>query len=122
MNTNYLPYFLYKSKFTGNMWKLMVHLIWVLLHGISTYGFFDIFEYPHSANLTIDKHLCSGAGCIKKVKVSFPMVGHTHEDVDQVFFKSGKSSLASNQVKSPTFKVKGRMARRPLPPNQWNLF
>ncbi|XP_063439429.1 uncharacterized protein LOC134720824 isoform X3 [Mytilus trossulus] len=115
-----LPHFLYKSKFTGNMWKLRVHLIGVLLHGISTYGFFDLFEYPHSANLTISTliNILAGLedippvlylqmdncyrenknrfvfgflsllvelGVFKKVKVSFLMVGHTHEDVDQVF-------------------------------------
>ncbi|VDI12358.1 Hypothetical predicted protein, partial [Mytilus galloprovincialis] len=36
-----LSHFLYKPKFTGNMWKLRVHFIGVLLNEISTYGFFD---------------------------------------------------------------------------------
>lgn len=48
-----LPHFLYNSKFSSTMWKLKVHLIGVIMHGIGIYGYFDIFEYPHSANLTI---------------------------------------------------------------------
>jgi len=49
----FLPHFLYHSKYTQSMWKLKVHLLGVIVHGVGIYGFMDFFQYPHSANLTI---------------------------------------------------------------------
>ncbi|XP_061171052.1 uncharacterized protein LOC133180592 [Saccostrea echinata] len=118
-----LPHFVHASKFTSTMWKLRVHLIGVIVHGIGIYGFFDLFQYSHSTNLTISILLsvlysmkdslpdtlyiqmdnCAREnknryllgfmcylveiGLFRKIKISFLMVGHTHEDIDQVFSK-----------------------------------
>lgn len=118
-----IPHFVHASKFTSSMWRLRVHLVGVILHGIGVYGFFDLFEYSHSTNLTLSVLLsifymlkeslpdvlylqmdnCARENknryvlafmaylverkIFRKVKISFLMVGHTHEDVDQVFSK-----------------------------------
>lgn len=118
-----LPHFVHASKFTSAMWRLRVHLVGVIVHGIGVYGFFDLFEYSHSTNLTLSVLLsviymlreslpdvlylqmdnCAREnknryllafmaylvekGVFRKIKVSFLMVGHTHEDIDQVFSK-----------------------------------
>lgn len=39
-----LPHFAQASKFTSAMWKLRVHLIGVVVHGIGIYGFFTYRE------------------------------------------------------------------------------
>lgn len=52
-----IPHFVHASKFTCSMWRLRVHLVGVILHGIGVYGFFDLFEYSHSTNLTLSVHL-----------------------------------------------------------------
>lgn len=48
-----IPHFVHASKLTSSMWRLRVHLVGVILHGIGVYGFFDLFEYSHSTNLTL---------------------------------------------------------------------
>ena len=35
------------------MWKHRTHLIWVIVHGIGIYEYFDGYHYPHRSNLTI---------------------------------------------------------------------
>lgn len=35
-----IPHFVHASKFTASMWKLRVHLVGVIVHGIRVYGFF----------------------------------------------------------------------------------
>ncbi|XP_062621696.1 uncharacterized protein LOC134283269 [Saccostrea cucullata] len=118
-----IPHFVHASKFTSSMWKLRTHLVGVIIHGIGIYGFFDLFEYSHSTNLTLsillsvfyslrdsmpnvlylqmdncarenkNRYLLAffcflvEVGLFRKIKISFLMVGHTHEDVDQVFSK-----------------------------------
>ena len=49
----FVPRFLNLGKSIGKMWRLKVHLIAVLIHGIGCFGFFDQFEYCHGSNLTI---------------------------------------------------------------------
>jgi hypothetical protein len=48
-----LPHFVHASKFTSTMWRLRVHLVGVIVHGVGVYGFFDLFEFSHSTNLTL---------------------------------------------------------------------
>lgn len=108
------------SKASSAMERVRVHLTGVIVHGHGAYGFFDMDEWPHNANITINVLLnvlsmhpslpptlylqldnCGRdnknrflfafccllveLGVFRKVKVSFLMVGHTHEDVDQMF-------------------------------------
>lgn len=47
-----LPHVVHAIKFTSAMWKLRVHLVGVIVHGIGVYGSFDLFDYSHSTNLT----------------------------------------------------------------------
>lgn len=47
-----LPHVVHAIKFTSAMWKLRVHLVGVIVHGIGAYGSFDLFDYSHSTNLT----------------------------------------------------------------------
>ena len=116
-----LPHFSQKAKKVAGMTILKTHLTAVLTHGHGIWGFFDICQWPHASNLTINLLLkvmtnlknslpkvwylqmdnCGREnknrfvlafccylvqlGLFKKIKIGFLMVGHTHEDVDQVF-------------------------------------
>ena len=48
-----LPHFVNTPKHSDGMWKLRTHLLGAIVHGIGTYGFFDVFQYPHGSNLTV---------------------------------------------------------------------
>ena len=48
-----IPHFVHASKYTASVWKLRVHLVGVIVHGIVSMAFFDLFEYSHSTNLTL---------------------------------------------------------------------
>ncbi|XP_052097971.1 uncharacterized protein LOC127732831 [Mytilus californianus] len=120
-NKTNIPHFHRLAKSTSQMWNLRTHLTGVIIHGISTFGFFDIGQWPHDSNLTMNiilnslwqvkdklpnilyiqmdncfrenKNKWVFALCcflvemkvFEKVKVNFLMVGHTHEDIDQLF-------------------------------------
>ena len=99
---------------------LKIHVTGAIVHGQGAYGFFDMGEYRHDSNMTINVlvnilsmfpslpptlylqldncgrenknrfifsfcALLVKLGIFKKIKVSFLMVGHTHEDIDQMF-------------------------------------
>ena len=44
------PHFVHASKYTASVWKLRVYLVGVIVHGIVSMAFFDLFEYSHSTN------------------------------------------------------------------------
>ena len=48
-----IPHFVNASKYTASLWKLRVYLVGVIVHGIMSMAFFDLFEYSHSTNLTL---------------------------------------------------------------------
>ncbi|KAK3734356.1 hypothetical protein QZH41_016659, partial [Actinostola sp. cb2023] len=116
----------------ANARQLRTHLTGILNHGRQPKGYFDLFQYPHDANLTINILLLELTSmdylpdvlylqldnCWRenknqfvlnflailvkldiflKVKVNFLMVGHTHEDVDQMF----------NRLIEKEFKIQG---------------
>ncbi len=137
-----VPHFLNLSKTASASWRLRTHLTGVILHGIESFAFFDVFEFPNDSNLTCNILLkilelhkeslppvlyvqmdnCAGQnknryvlaflsllvelGIFKKVKVSFLMVGHTHEDVDQ-FFSRISSWLSKHNVPTLDALMKG---------------
>ena len=116
-----LPHFSRKAKAVTGMTLLKTHLTGVIVHGLDILGYWDIRQWPHASNLTINILLevltsmkdklppvwylqmdnCGREnknrfvlamccylvelGIFQKIKVGFLMVGHTHEDIDQVF-------------------------------------
>ena len=58
-NKTNVPYLMHTTKSTQNLWKLRTHLTGVLLHtkspsGKLAFGFYDILQYSHDCNLTIN--------------------------------------------------------------------
>ena len=49
-----LPHFIDVRKSVFGMWKLKVHLLACIIHGIGVIGYFDMFEYSHGSNLSLN--------------------------------------------------------------------
>ena len=49
-----IPYLLNIPKSTAHLRHLQTHLIGVLNHGRSPKGYFDVLQYPHDKNLTMN--------------------------------------------------------------------
>ena len=49
-----VPNLLHVMKAYSSAWKLKTHLTGVLNHGRETLGFFDLHQWPHDSNLTIN--------------------------------------------------------------------
>ena len=61
-NKTNVPHLLHSTKSTQNLWRLRTHLTGILVHTKSTtgklaYGFYDILQFPHDSNLTINSLL-----------------------------------------------------------------
>ncbi|WAR06068.1 hypothetical protein MAR_021437, partial [Mya arenaria] len=78
----------------SSLWKVKVSLMGSIVHG--AYGFFDTFQWAHGSSFTISGQnknrymlgflaMLVHLGVFRKIKLSFLMVGHTHEDIDQLF-------------------------------------
>lgn len=48
-----LPHFSTQSKSLSNIWRLRVHLMAAIVHGIGIFGFFDTFQWAHGSSFTI---------------------------------------------------------------------
>lgn len=67
-------------------WKLKTHLTGVLVNQKQeAHAFLDLCEYPHDSNLTINVMLETLLHIKRLIKISFLVVGHTHENIDQMF-------------------------------------
>lgn len=49
-----IPNLLYVMKVFSSAWKLKTHLTGVLNHGREALGYFDLHQWPHDSNLTIN--------------------------------------------------------------------
>jgi hypothetical protein len=53
-NKTDIPHFINLAKSVDTMWKIRTHLTGVILHGHAYMGYFDINEWPHDPNLTMN--------------------------------------------------------------------
>ena len=49
-----IPQFLHQMKAYSSAWRLKTHLTEVLNHGREALGYFDLMQWPHDSNLTIN--------------------------------------------------------------------
>ncbi len=49
-----IPQLLHVMKSYSSAWRLKTHLTGVLNHGRETIGYFDLHQWPHDSNLTIN--------------------------------------------------------------------
>ncbi|KAJ7371600.1 hypothetical protein OS493_024276 [Desmophyllum pertusum] len=81
-----LPHFNISTKIDGSAWRLRTHVTGVLTnYRSSAYAFIDLCEWPHDSNLTINVILQTLLLVKNSIKLCYLMVGHTHEDIDQMF-------------------------------------
>ena len=77
-NKTNIPHLIHSTKSSHNLWRLRTHLTGVLIHtkpamGKLAYGFYDIMQFSHDSNLTINvllkvlTDLCSSADSLPKV-------------------------------------------------------
>ncbi|CAB4041389.1 Hypothetical predicted protein [Paramuricea clavata] len=78
-------------KSTANLQRLRTHLVGVIAHsglypmGKALFGYFDLFQWPHDSNLTMNIILFILGTLNTEIKGNFLPVGHTHEDIDALF-------------------------------------
>lgn len=63
-----------KPKALANLTMLSVHVTGVIMHGVGAYGFFDLKEWGHSANLNLTNLITVLAGVKGPLKTLYLQV------------------------------------------------
>lgn len=80
-----IPHFVHASKFTSSMWRLRVHLVGVILHGIGVYGFRSFWIQPlNQCNI-----ICSFEHILYAQRISTWCIILTNRKIAQGKIKTG---------------------------------
>ncbi|CAG2193678.1 unnamed protein product [Mytilus edulis] len=94
-----LPRFPLHFKNETTLEKMHHHVTGVLCHGLNkAYTFTWTDQFSSDCNITLNC-LMSVLGDVAAIKLTFLMVGHTHEDVDQLF---SRISVKASKEKTTT--------------------
>ncbi|KXJ22492.1 hypothetical protein AC249_AIPGENE2579 [Exaiptasia diaphana] len=113
----HLPHWRQVSKLEGEYAGFMkTHVTGLISHGERTaMCFLDFLRSPQDANPTTNCLLSHFRYIFKKVRLSYLMVGHTHEDIDQMFSRISVTLRKSDAVTLEELKSIIRKSYHPTP-------